>query len=80
MWGRDGISTITVQKPLYHISRFCLYLFDFIRIQHLLVDLGQKLVVAEQRVLILADLDRAATKLSHHRQSKPFQIMPALCP
>ena len=36
------------------------------RVHCLLVDLGQELVVAEQRVLVLADLDGAAAVLSFY--------------
>jgi hypothetical protein len=38
----------------------------------LLVDLGQELVVAEKRVLVLADLDGAAAELSHSVSILPY--------
>jgi hypothetical protein len=38
--------------------------FKIMRLFRLLVDLGQELVVAEKRVLVLADLDGAAAELS----------------
>jgi hypothetical protein len=44
----------------------CLLDLDITAIR-LLVDLGQELVVAEERVLVLANLDGAAAELVHAR-------------
>jgi hypothetical protein len=52
--GRYWYSRGTIRRGgLFALARF------------LFVDFRQKLKVAEQRVLVLADLDRAAAKLKH---------------